>query len=236
MALQVLIVDDEPVAREGMAEYVKEVPFLQVAGQCSHAAEAADVLTRHQIDLMLLDIHMPRLSGLEWLKTLSHPPMVIFTTAFGEYALEGYALDVIDYLVKPIPFPRFLKAVQKAYDFHQLKAKPAMSTPEFFFVKSNGKFERVFFRDLLYVEAMQNYIVLHLPGQKLIVYMTLSGIESALPPSDFLKVHKSFIVAIAQVQAIENNEVLIRGARIPISRSLREEVVHRIMGNNLLSR
>ncbi len=236
MALRVLIVDDEPVARAGMLEYVKEAPFLHVVGQCSHAAEAAEVLTREPVDLLLLDIQMPRLSGVEWLKTLSQPPMVIFTTAYGEYALEGYALDVIDYLVKPIPFARFLKAVQKAYDYHQLKANPDAQSPEFIFVKSNGKFERVYFRDLLYVEAMQNYVVLHLPGQKLMVYMTLSGIESALPAKDFLKVHKSFIVAMAHVQAIENNEILIRGARIPISRALREEVVHRIMGGNLLSR
>jgi len=238
MKLNCLIIDDEPLARKGIAEYVKEVDFLHAAGECGSAAEAASVIARQPIDLLLLDIQMPRLTGIEFLKTLSHPPMAIITTAYSEYALEGYSLDVIDYLVKPIPFDRFLRAVQKAHDFHQLRRTETqpLSVPDYFFVKSNGKFERVAFNDILYVESMQNYVLIHLPGQKLIVYMTLAGLEAQLPPRRFMKVHKSFIVALEQVRAIENNEIIIGQARIPISRALKEDVLKRILGDNLLSR
>jgi DNA-binding LytR/AlgR family response regulator len=237
MKLNCLIIDDEPLARKGISEYVREIDFLQLAGECGSAAEAASIITSKQIDLLLLDIQMPRLSGIDLLKTLTRPPMAIFTTAYSEYALEGYSLDVIDYLVKPIPFDRFLKAVQKAFDFHQLKMRdvPAVS-PEYFFVKCNGKFEKVAFTDILFVESMQNYVVIHLPGQKLIVYMTLAGLEAQLPPRRFMKVHKSYIVSIEQVNSIENNEIIIRQSRIPVSRTLKDDVMKRILGDNLLSR
>jgi DNA-binding LytR/AlgR family response regulator len=238
MKLNCLIIDDEPLARKGISEYVKEVDFLHAVGEAGSAAEAASTIAKHSVDLLLLDIQMPRLSGIEFLKTLSHPPMAIITTAYSEYALEGYSLDVIDYLVKPIPFDRFLKAVQKAYDFHQLRHRDVQpnATPDYFFVKSNGKYERVAFNDILYVESMQNYVLIHLPGQKLIVYMTLAGLEAQLPTRRFMKVHKSFIVSIEQVNSIENNEIIIRQARIPISRTLKDDVLKRILGNNLLSR
>jgi DNA-binding LytR/AlgR family response regulator len=236
--LRCLIVDDEPIARQGMSEYVREVEFLSLAGECGSAAQAAGHLAKGEVDLLLLDIQMPHLTGIDFIKTLKNPPLVIFTTAFSEYALEGYALDVIDYLVKPIPFDRFLKAAQKAYDFFSLKEKanqPKETSPDYFFVKSNGKYERVLFADLLYVESMQNYVVLHLPGQKLIVYMTLAGLEASLPPQ-FIRVHKSYLVSLDHVSAIDNNEIVIRQARIPISRGLREEVMKRIVGGSLLSR
>lgn len=237
MKLNCLIIDDEPLARKGISEYVREIDFLHSVGEVGSAAEAANVMARQSVDLLLLDIQMPRLNGIDFLKTLPKPPMAIITTAYSEYALEGYSLDVIDYLVKPIPFDRFLKAVQKAHEFHQLKFKEAtFVSPEFFFVKSNGKFERVSFNDILFIESMQNYVLIHLPGQKLIVYMTLAGIEQQLPPTRFLKVHKSFIVSIEQVNSIENNEIIIKQARIPVSRALKDDVMRRILGDNLLSR
>lgn len=237
MKLNCLIIDDEPLARKGISEYVKEIDFLHLAGECGSAAEAASIIANQHIDLLLLDIQMPRLSGIDFLKTLTHPPMAIITTAYTEYALEGYSLDVIDYLVKPIPFDRFLKAVQKAFDFHQLKTRDLpVNSPEYFFVKSNGKYERVSFAEILFVESMQNYVLIHLPGQKLIVYMTLAGLEAQLPPKKFMKVHKSFIVSLEQVNSIENNEIIIRQSRIPISRTLKDDVMKRILGDNLLSR
>lgn len=237
MKLNCLIIDDEPLARKGIAEYVREVDFIHAVGECGSAAEAASLMAKHQVDLLLLDIQMPRLTGIDFLKTLSHPPMAIITTAFSEYALEGYSLDVIDYLVKPIPFDRFLKAVQKAYDFHSLRQRePATVLPDYFFVKSNGKYERVVFNEILYVESMQNYVIIHLAGQKLIVYMTLAGLEAQLPPKRFMKVHKSFVVSIEHVNSIENNEIIIKQVRIPISRTLKDDVMKRILGDNLLSR
>jgi DNA-binding LytR/AlgR family response regulator len=237
MKLRTLIVDDEPLARKGMVEYTSEVQFLELAGQCSSAAQASTYVAEGNVDLLLLDIQMPRLSGIDFLKTLSNPPMAIFTTAFTEYAIEGYALDVIDYLVKPIPFERFLRAVQKAYDFRLVKlGKTGSQTCDYIFVKSNGRYERIFFADILFVESMQNYVIIHLSGQKHIVYITLAGIQEQLPPDRFIKVHKSFIIALAKVSSIDNNDLLIEQHRVPISRNLREEVVKRIMGDNLLQR
>lgn len=237
MKLTCLVIDDEPLARKGMAEFVHEVEFLDLKGACGSAAEASSMLQRHSIDLLLLDIQMPLLSGLEFLRTLKNPPMAILTTAFSEYALEGYGLDVVDYLLKPIPFDKFLRAVQKAMDFHQLRQRTS-ATParDYIFVKSNGKYERVAFRDILFVESMQNYVIIHLSNQRLIVYMTLAGIEAELPPNEFMRVHKSFIVGVTHVTTIENHEIVMQQSRIPISRALKDAVVKRILGDNLLSR
>jgi DNA-binding LytR/AlgR family response regulator len=236
MKLTCLIVDDEPMARRGMEEYVKEISFLQLAGSCENAMKASAYLNEGKIDLMLLDIQMPKLSGIEFLKTLKNPPLVIFTTAFSDYALESYSLDVIDYLVKPIPFDRFLKAVQKVFDFHTLKLKAGAETPEFFFIKCDHKFEKVNFADVLYVESMQNYSIIHIPDRKLITYITLSGLEEQLPAGRFLKVHKSFIISLEKVTALDGHDILIGNARIPISRSIKDEVAAKIMGNHLFKR
>lgn len=237
MKLNCLVVDDEPLARKGMVEYIREIDFLALAGECTNAAEAETAVNKGGIDLILLDVQMPGVSGLELLRTMKQPPMVIITTAFTEYALEGYELDVMDYLVKPIPLDRFLKAVHKARDFHSLQKgvhQPANPSTDYFFVKSNGKFERIFFNDILFVEAMQNYVIIHLPGQKLVVYKTLSGLDAELPKAQFMKVHKSFIVSIDKVTTIDDHFLIIKQHRVPVSRSMKEEVWKRIMGGNLL--
>lgn len=236
MKLRTLVIDDEPLARKGMVEYVNEVTFLELAGECSSAAQASAHMANGGVDLLLLDIQMPRLTGIDFLKTLAHPPMTILTTAFTEYAMEGYALDVIDYLVKPIPFDRFLKAVQKAHDFQMLKHRQGTQHQEYFFAKSSGRYERIFFDEILFVESMQNYVIIHLASQKYIVYMTLAGVQEQLPPHRFIKVHKSYVVAAEKVKTIDNNELVIGQHRVPISRNLRDEVVKRIMGDNLLQR
>lgn len=238
MKLNCLIVDDEPVARKGLEEYVGEVDFLQLAGKCENAVKAATFLNEGNIDLIFLDIHMPKLSGIEFLKALTNPPMVIFTTAYSEYALEGYTLDIIDYLVKPIPFERFLKAVQKAHDFHRLKhiASSQPASQEYFFIKCDHKYERVNYNDVLYIEAMQNYCIVHTRDRKMITYITFSGLESQLPAERFLKVHKSFLVAVEKIKSLDGNEIVIGNARIPISRNLKDEVMKKIMGDNLFKR
>lgn len=238
MKLQCLIVDDEPVARKGLAEYVAEVDFLNLVDQCENAVKAAALLQERQVDLIFLDIQMPKLSGIDFLKTLKNPPMIIFTTAYSEYAVEGYALDVVDYLVKPITFDRFLKAAQKAHDIYALKKSGAAAEKgaDHFFVKSDSKFEKVLFSEVLYIEGLQNYAVIHTPTRKLITYITMTGLEQQLPKELFLKVHKSFIIAIPQIKAIEGNEILIGAARVPISRALKDDVVNVIMGNKLFKR
>lgn len=240
MKLNCLIVDDEPVARKGIAEYVSDVEFLNLAGQCENALKASALLSQQTIDLIFLDIQMPKISGIDFLKTLNHPPLVIFTTAYSEYAVEGYSLDVVDYLMKPITFDRFLKAAQKALEIYTLKRAaslhPREALPDYFFVKCDSKFEKIFYHEVRYIEAMQNYAVIHTLNRKLITYITMSSLEHQLPGDQFLKVHKSFIVSIAHIKALEGNEILIGETRIPISRNLKDEVTKHILGNKLFKR
>lgn len=238
MQLNCLIIDDEPVARKGLAEYIGEIDFLNLVGQCENPLKATSYLGQHNIDLIYLDIQMPKLSGIEFLKTLKDSPLTILTTAFSNYALDGYALDVVDYLVKPIPFERFFKASQKAFEITRLKRMASEHTGavDYFFIKSDNKYEKVFFSEVLFVEALQNYVVIHTAERKLITYITLAGLEQQLPGDLFLKVHKSYIVGLSRVRALDGNEVLIGDQRIPISRNLKEVVMHRIMGDRLFKR
>jgi DNA-binding LytR/AlgR family response regulator len=239
MKLDCLIVDDEPMARKGLEEYVQEIDFLHRVASCENALKAAAYLNEQKIDLIYLDIHMPKVSGIDFLKTLKNPPLTIFTTAYADYAVEGYSLDVIDYLVKPITFERFLKASQKALEFSQLKSRAENhNSPEtdYFFVRCDSKFEKVFFHEVSYIEGLQNYAVIHIPPRKLITYITLTSLENQLPRDRFLKVHKSYLISIPHIKAIEGNELILDQARIPISRTLREEVIQQIMGNRLFKR
>ena len=235
--LKCLVVDDEPLARKGMQEYVRDTDILEDVGECSNAMEANEFLQANPVDLIFLDIQMPGTTGLEFLGGLKSPPMAIITTAFTEFALESFELDVIDYLVKPIPYARFVKAVNKAKDFYRAKTiGPSAEIVPYIFVKSAGKFERLYLDDILFVEAMQNYIIIHVEGQKHIVYMTLSGMESKLPIDKFMRVHKSYIAALEKVKSIDDHDLLIGAFRIPVSRTLKEQVAGRIMGGNLLKR
>jgi DNA-binding LytR/AlgR family response regulator len=239
MKLNCLIIDDEPVARKGMEEYVREVEFLNLVAKCESPLKAIVFLESGNIDLLFLDIHMPKLSGIEFLKILTNPPMVIFTTAYSEYALEGYSLNIMDYLVKPIPFDRFLKAVHKSLDFYTLQHKTEIlqtSPPDYFFIKCDSKYEKVFYQEVLYIEALQNYVIVHTTERKLIAYLTIGGLEDQLPKEQFMRVHKSYLVSVFKIKAIEGNEIVMNGIKIPISRNLKEEVMNRIIGGNLLSR
>jgi len=238
MKLNCLIVDDEPVARKGLEEYVKEVDFLHLVAKCESAAKAQPFLEDGLVDLIFLDIQMPKVSGIEFLKKLKSPPLIIFTTAHAEFAVEGYALDIIDYLLKPISFDRFVKAAQKARDYYEVTHRLAerKELPDYFFVKCEGKYERIMYDDVLYVEAMQNYVVIHTANRKLITYHTLSGLEEQLPKDRFLKIHKSYIAAVSKISVIDGNDVIINQERIPISRNLKEEVMKQVLKNNLLKR
>ena len=234
-----LIIDDEPFARRGLEEYVHEIEFLECMACCENALKASSHLNERKIDLIYLDIHMPKVSGINFLKSLKNPPLTILTTAYPDYALESYSLDVIDYLVKPITFERFLRASQKALDFFQLKLSAVHRTtvqPDYFFVLCDRKFEKVFFCDVSYIEGLQNYAIIHVPDRKLISYITLSSLEKQLPKDQFLKVHKSFLISIPHVNAIEGDEIIINNVRIPISRNLRDQVTLQILGNSLFRR
>lgn len=223
-----LVVDDEPIAREGILEYVKQIEYLNPVAQCKNAAEAVGLLQKHKIDLIFLDIQMPKLTGIEFVRALAEPPLVIFTTAYSEYALEGFELDIVDYLLKPISFARFLKAVEKAQNYLHARNKAVSITDDFFFIKCNGKIEKITMADVLYIEAMANYVIIYTLSKKYITYLTFSGIEEQLPSRLFVKIHKSFLVAIAAIQTIDGNEVVTRLARLPLSKNYHAEVMNRI--------
>ncbi len=227
-----LVVDDEPIARNGMLEYIEQVEFLQVVAECKNAIEASSALQNHHVDLVFLDIQMPKITGIVFLKNLSTPPLVIFTTAFPEYAIEGYELNIVDYLLKPVSFERFFKAVVKAQAYLNLKIKHDLTTSEpYFFVKSNQKLEKIYIDDILYIEALSNYVILHTKSKKDIVYMSFKGIESQLPGNLFMKIHKSFIVAVNAISTIDNNEVILADHILPISKSYRPAVMSRVEKN-----
>jgi DNA-binding LytR/AlgR family response regulator len=234
-----IIIDDEPLARKGIAEYVADVDYLELKGQGENAAAADDLLNKGNIDLIFLDIQMPKVTGIEFLKGLKKPPMVIFTTAYSEYALQGYELDVLDYLVKPISSERFLKACSKAKDFYTLKQsgkQALLKTEDYFFIRCDDRFEKILYDELLYIEAMENYVIFHTLKEKYISYLTLKSVESYLPIDKFLKVHKSFIVAIPKIESIDGSDILIKGKSIPISRILKEEVMDKLINGRFLKR
>jgi two-component system, LytTR family, response regulator len=227
-----LVVDDEPIARQGILEHIEQVEFLNAAAICKNAIEASSALETQKIDLVFLDIQMPKISGIDFLRNLQDPPPVIFTTAFPEYAIEGYELNVLDYLLKPISFERFFKAVIKAQAYLISKSKQgAIAAEPYFFIKSNLKIEKIFIDDILYIEALANYIILHTKNKKHVVYMSFKGIESQLPKHLFLKIHKSFIVAISAIQTIENNELVLADHILPISKSYRQSLMDRVEKN-----
>jgi DNA-binding LytR/AlgR family response regulator len=223
-----LVVDDEPIAREGMMEYVRQIDYLNPVAQCKSAVEAAGLLKKNKVDLIFLDIQMPKLTGIEFLKALADPPLVIFTTAYSEYALEGFELDVVDYLLKPISFPRFLKSVEKAQNYLHARNKEVSITENFFFIKCNGKIEKIMMADVIYIEAMANYVIIHTSQKKYITYITFTGIEDQLPSDLFIRIHKSFLVAISAIQTIDGNEVITVQMRLPLSKFYKNEVMTRI--------
>jgi DNA-binding LytR/AlgR family response regulator len=240
MIIRCVIIDDEPLARKGLKEYIQDVDFLQLAGEFDNPLKAADTLMREKIDLLFLDIQMPKMTGMEFMKTLSHPPMVIFTTAYPQYAVEGFELNAIDYLLKPFSFERFWKSVLKARSLKESADKPAApassAEPDYFFIKSDSKLIKIFYDEILFIEALQNYVAVHTSSKKYITYLTFRSIEEHLPASRFIRTHKSYIVAASKVESIEGNDIKIGQHHIPISRTEREAVLQQLLQNRLLKR
>jgi DNA-binding LytR/AlgR family response regulator len=235
MLLNCVIIDDEPLARKGMKEYIQDVEFLHLDGEFDNPMKALELLLRQKTDLLFLDIQMPKMTGVDFVRTLSNIPMVIFTTAYPQYAVEGFELNAVDYLVKPFSFDRFCKAVMKARRVKESSmpvpardaapAQEAQPEQDYFFIKSDNKLVRIRLDEILFVEALQNYIAIHTAGKKYITYLTLHGIGDYLPPGRFIRTHKSFIVAADKIESIEGNEIRIGPHRIPISRTERESVL-----------
>lgn len=240
MKMKSLVVDDEPLAREGIAEYVHETPFLELTGLCKNALEASQMLQQQPVDLLLLDIHMPRISGIEFLKSLAHPPFIILTTAYREYAIEGFELNVLDYLVKPISFQRFLKAANKA--FEQFEMKQSLQNEnmalkdESFFIKSDGKYIRIYFDEVLFIEGLKDYVFIHTQTAKYLTLISLKNVENLLPENRFMRVHRSFIAALNYVEQMDGNQLKIKEHTIPVSKNLRDSVYQKLVGNKLWKR
>lgn len=219
------------MARKGLSGYVEKIEFLELLAVCEDALQLGAALKQQPVDLVFLDIEMPYLNGIDFLQNTSNAPKIIFTTAYEQYALKGYELDVFDYLLKPISFDRFLKAANKAYDYFQLLKKPDKS---YLFVKVDNKLEKVNFEEILFVEAMENYVGIYLGDKKLIVHSTLRATLEQLPASLFIQTHKSYIANMLHVQSIEGNTLHIGKFQVPISKYLKDEVLQKLVNNRSL--
>ena len=229
MIINCLVVDDEPIARNGILEHIAQVDFLHAVADCKNAIEASVELKKNTVDVIFLDIQMPKLTGIAFLRNLPNPPLVIFTTAFPEYAIEGYELNICDYLLKPVSFERFFKAALKAQDYFEGRATNQIYSAEpFFFIKSNQKIEKISIEDILYIEALSNHVIIYTKQKKYVAYMSFKGIESRLPQSQFLKIHKSYIVSINAINSIDNDEVILENKALPISKTYKSLLNERI--------
>ena len=234
-----IIVDDEPLARKGLKEYIDEVDFLNLIGEFDNPLKATELLNRGEALLLFLDIQMPKITGLDFFKTLQQPPPVIFTTAYPQYALDGFEVNALDYLVKPISFERFLKAALKAKEYFEVREKninEAAASSVYFFIKADNKLVKILFDNVLFAEALQNYVIIHTKDKKFITYLTFKSVEDYLPADKFIKVHKSYIISAQMVDSIEGNDIRIGQHHIPISRNLKDEVMEKLLKGKFLKR
>lgn len=230
MKIKCLIIDDEPLAHRVIERYGENVPFLEIVAKCFNAIEAIEVMHNQQIDLIFLDINMPKLSGMEFLKTLKNPPLVIITTAYSEYAIQGYEMDVVDYLMKPFSFERFFRAIQKAEDilrsrdgsFHDGK-EAAVLEDEYIFIKSSKKTYKVNLNEILYIEALGDYVKIFTDERMIVSYQSLKNIEVMLPQRTFPRIHKSFIISLPKIDLIEGSHVKIKDRLIPIGTNFKAD-------------
>ncbi len=237
MMINCVTIDDEPLARECITNYVREIDFLRLTASVNNPIALSQIESKEKVDLIFLDIQMPVMNGIDFLKSTSNHPMVIITTAFPSYALEGYQLDVLDYLLKPITFSRFFQAVHKAREYFILRqSSNGNTTPqpeESFFIKCEHKYEKLYFSDILFVQAMQNYVIIHTTRGRYTTLLYLKNVAENLSDKNFIRVHKSYLVAIDKVETIHDHEITIQGHRIPISRNYKEMVLKKIIKDRL---
>ncbi|TGE24594.1 response regulator transcription factor [Hymenobacter aquaticus] len=225
-----LIIDDEPFARELLEGYVAQIPGLHLLASCGHVFEALEVLQQQKVDLIFSDINMPQVNGIEFIRSLHNPPYVVFVTAYPNFALEGFELDALDYIVKPVSFPRFLKAVNKARQIIESRpAAPAPPEPQFLFVKEGHSLQRVLFDEIYYIEGMKDYIKIILKDRIIVTYLRMSRVEDQLPASRFTRIQKSYIVRMDAIRAISGNEAELYDLRekLPIGKQHKEALLAR---------
>jgi len=223
-----MIVDDEPLSQDVLKKYIGDIPGLRLTACCFNALDAAQALRESPVDLIFLDINMPKLSGINLLKSMDNPPMVIFTTAYPQYAVEGFDLDAVDYLLKPISFERFMKAVNKAFEQNSRNSETKSSFSEgFMTIKSDKKFFKINFSDILFFQAYGDFVKVHLTDKVLVTAGTLKNLEQILPPQ-FMRVHKSYILSIQRIKYIEGNRVFIEQSEIPLGPGMRDILLNRM--------
>lgn len=233
MKIKCIITDDEPMARKGLRGYIEKIDFLMLTGECEDAIQLNTLLKTQQVDLIFLDIEMPEMTGLELLSNLTNPPKVIIVSAYEQYALKGYEFEVVDYLLKPVSFDRFLKSANRIHDLLQTEQKDA---DDYIFVKSDKQLKKILFRDILFIESMENYVIIQTVSSKEIVYTTLKQIHESLPQDIFQQTHRSYIVNIDQVNAIDGNLLNVNSHKIPVARNLRDNVFNLILNNRLITK
>jgi DNA-binding LytR/AlgR family response regulator len=235
--IQCVLVDDEPLAIDVVRSFVQRIDGLEIVATCNNAVEAFEIVQQGGVDLLFLDIQMPKLNGIEFLETLQNPPKVIFTTAYRDYAIQAFEVDAIDYLLKPISFGRFLKAVSKAIQVIQSpQASPLQSVQiqqeeaipmqalEFIYVKCEKKMVKVYLQDILYIESLKDYVIIHTKERRIVTKQKISYLEQKLPEEQFLRIHRSFIIAIDKIEAFTPNSIDINQQELPIGRSFKSEV------------
>lgn len=222
-----LIIDDEPLAIEVIESHLEKLEMFEIAGKCSNAIEAFKILSAKKIDLLFLDIQLPGLKGTDFLKQLTEPPSVILTTAYRKYALESYELNVVDYLLKPISFARFIKAVNKFFKLEKTKSVDLSDNNQsqeinYIYVSVNKKVHKIYFDDIIYIESLRDYITIHLSGKKLVTKYAISAFKELLPPNNFLQIHRSFIISLKKVKGFTGNTIDLGGIELPIGRNYKK--------------
>jgi len=232
-----LAIDDEPLALDLVEDNIRKVPFLNLVKRCKNAMEAIEIIQKEKIDLIFLDIEMPGITGINFLKTFNNRPMVIFITAYEKYALESFELDVLDYLLKPVSFERFLKAVNKAHEYYTFNNKISNTKPttenRCIFVKADYKIIKINIDDILYIEGLKDYIKIYTGPKPILTLSSLKAIEEKLPSEEFIRVHKSFIISVNKIDSVNKSRVVIGSKEIPISDFYRDEIFKFIQKNNL---
>ena len=243
--INTLIIDDEPLALDVLETYISKMPELNLVARCSNALEANELMRKHHIDLIFLDIQMPQISGVDFIKALPNPPMFIFTTAYSNYAVEGYELNAIDYLLKPISMDRFMKAVNKAMEQFELRNREdagdagaqGLEGVEFFFVKADKKLVKVKYDEILYIEGLKDYVIIRLEQGRVVTLQTMKSLEEKLPLSRFKRIHRSYIVSIDKIHAVDGTSVDVfeKGQikQLPIGKNYRDEILEIVNKNKL---
>lgn len=240
--IHAIIVDDEPLAQDILETYLEKIPQIELIAKCNNAFEANEVLQHNDVDLMFLDINMPQLTGTDFLRGLKDPPVTIFTTAYPNYALDGFELNALDYLVKPISTDRFLTACNRAIEQAELKQKSKAGKvedggPDFFFVKADKKLVRVNLKDIVYIEGLKDYVIIRMPDDRVITLQTMKSLDERLPNTNFQRIHRSYIVNLDRIEALHGNMVEVKEkgkiTSLPVGKSYREVLSQRIEGYKL---